>query len=55
MLTLYDISGKKLQAERLQVAKGVRTEWALRTDLAAGVYLLRVETEAGMETIKFTR
>ncbi len=55
MLTLYDISGKKLQAERIEVAAGVRTEWALRSGLAAGVYLFRVETAVGTETIKFTR
>jgi hypothetical protein len=55
MLTLFDISGKKLQTERLAVTKGILTEWPLRADLAVGVYLLRVETQAGSETIKFTK
>ena len=54
-LTLYDLTGKQLQSERMSLSKGVRSELPLRSDLAAGVYLLRIETAAGNETIKFTR
>lgn len=55
MLSLHDISGKKLQSDRVTLSKGQRTEWPLRADLAAGIYLLRVETAAGSQTIKFTK
>jgi hypothetical protein len=54
-LTLHDISGKTLQQGRLQLNNGQRYEWPLRQDLAAGVYLLRIQTPQGTETIKFTR
>jgi hypothetical protein len=55
MLSLYDISSKKLQSDRLTLSKGQLTEWPLRADLAAGIYLLRVETATGSQTIKFTK
>jgi hypothetical protein len=54
-LSLHDISGKTLQQGRLQLNNGQRYEWPLRQDLAAGVYLLRIQTPQGTETIKFTR
>ncbi len=54
-LTLYDMSGRNIQSERTNVTKGEQYEWPLRTDLSSGVYLLRVKTAHGTETIKFTK
>jgi hypothetical protein len=54
-LSLYDLTGKQLQSGQMSVRIGQRYEWPLRQDLAAGVYLLRIQTTQGTETIKFTR
>jgi hypothetical protein len=54
-LSLYDLTGKHLQSGQMVVKSGEQYEWPLRQDLAAGVYLLRIQTPQGTETIKFTR
>jgi hypothetical protein len=54
-LSLYDLTGKQLQSGQMSVRIGQQYEWPLRQDLAAGVYLLRIQTPQGTETIKFTR
>lgn len=54
-LSLLDISGKKLQDGIMMLTSGLQTEWAIRGDLASGVYLLRIQTSLGTETVKFTR
>jgi hypothetical protein len=54
-VTLYNIGGQRLQSARLNLNKGKRTQWPLLQDLAAGVYLLRVKSETGIQNLKFNR
>ena len=54
-LKLLSISGKTLQTAYLPLTAGQKAVWPMREDIASGVYLLRITTQYGTETIKFTR
>ncbi|TVQ81130.1 MAG: T9SS C-terminal target domain-containing protein [Flavobacteriales bacterium] len=54
-LSVFDMSGKQLQSGQMNVSAGGRYEWPLRQDLAAGVYLLRIHTSLGTQSIKFNK
>lgn len=54
-LNLLSISGKTIQTTYLPLTAGQKAVWPMREDIASGVYLLRITTQYGTETIKFTR
>ena len=52
-LSLLDLQGKVLRQSRMAISSHVAQRWSL-DDLAAGLYLLRLRTENGQQTIKLS-
>lgn len=52
-LSLLDLQGKVLRRSKVGISSHVEQRWSL-DDLAAGLYLLRLRTEDGQQTIKLS-